>query len=105
VRALATEIGAWPAQRRVMRTCRVGAPRAAAALAELRREGFDPAGRPVLTIVPPGAERAQDDAETHPADEETAVPPPPAEVATERPDPAVEPLVTGAAGAVLRVPG
>jgi hypothetical protein len=42
VRALADELGGWPSQRRVMRTCRVGAPKADAALRELRAAGFTP---------------------------------------------------------------
>lgn len=42
VRALAGECGTWPSQRMVMRACRVGAPRADAALAALRSDGFDP---------------------------------------------------------------
>jgi hypothetical protein len=42
VRALADDIGAWPSQRRVMRTCRVGAPKADAALRELRDTGYTP---------------------------------------------------------------
>jgi len=45
VRALTAELGEWPSRRRVMRECRVGAPRADAALASLRDEGFDPAPR------------------------------------------------------------
>jgi len=63
VRALAAELGEWPSQRRVMRECRVGAPRADAALATLRESGFDPAAPPrSLTVVPD----LQDAAETHP---------------------------------------
>jgi hypothetical protein len=50
------ELGDWPSQRKVMRTCRVGAPRADAALAELRESGFDPAPAPVLTVVPDSPE-------------------------------------------------
>jgi hypothetical protein len=42
VRALAGEIGRWPSQRQIMRTCRVGAPRADAAIAALLGEGFAP---------------------------------------------------------------
>jgi hypothetical protein len=56
VRELATELGDWPSQRKVMRTCRVGSPRADAALAELRESGFDPAPAPVLTVVPDAPE-------------------------------------------------
>lgn len=56
VRALAAELGAWPSRRHVMRECKVGAPRADAALATLREEGFDPAPGPVLTVVPPRPE-------------------------------------------------
>jgi hypothetical protein len=51
VRTLAAELGEWPSQRRVMRTCHVGAPRADAALAALRDEGFDPAPGPHLHAV------------------------------------------------------
>jgi hypothetical protein len=53
VRTLAANLGAWPSQRRVMRECRVGAPRADAALAAVKRSGFDPTrpARP-LTLVP-----------------------------------------------------
>src|SRR2546430_11924339 len=51
VRALANELGEWPSQRHVMRECRVGAPRADAALAALRDEGFDPARPRGLTVV------------------------------------------------------
>jgi hypothetical protein len=42
VRKLAGELGDWPSQRRVMRTCRVGAPRADAVLARLRATGYTP---------------------------------------------------------------
>lgn len=72
VRALAAELGEWPSQRRVMRECRVGAPRADAALATLRDEGFDPSPPRALSVVPEAgetqAERDEDDAEQHPAD-------------------------------------
>jgi hypothetical protein len=53
VRTLAASLGGWPSQRRVMRECRVGAPRADAALAAVKKSGFDPAkpARP-LTVVP-----------------------------------------------------
>jgi hypothetical protein len=53
VRDLAAKLGGWPSQRRVMRECRVGAPRADAALAAVKRSGFDPTkpARP-LTLVP-----------------------------------------------------
>jgi hypothetical protein len=43
VREMATQDRAWPSQRKIMRECRVGADRAAAALAALRASGFDPA--------------------------------------------------------------
>ena len=56
VRVLATERAAWPSGRAVMRECRVGAPRAQAALAALRAEGFDPTPAPALTIVPDAPE-------------------------------------------------
>ena len=82
-----------------MRECKVGAPRAAAALAALRRDGFDPAPKPVLTVVPAEAERAEDDAEAHPADDKAPAPAEATEGATERPDSAGEPSVSGAAGA------
>jgi hypothetical protein len=39
VRKLAVERGGWPSQRAIMRSCKVGAPRADAALATLRAEG------------------------------------------------------------------
>jgi hypothetical protein len=42
VRDLAAELGGWPSQRRVMRACRVGAPRADAVLARLRASGYAP---------------------------------------------------------------
>jgi hypothetical protein len=53
VRTLAASLGDWPSQRRVMRECRVGAPRADAALTAVRASGFDP-DRPArpLTVVP-----------------------------------------------------
>jgi hypothetical protein len=51
VRALAEEIGALPSRRRVMRECRVGQDRAAAALATVGRELLD-ASRTALHAVP-----------------------------------------------------
>jgi hypothetical protein len=67
VRALASELGEWPSQRRVMRACRVGAPRAEAALAALREEGFAPAPRRGLAVVPDTAETQPDDAQEPPS--------------------------------------
>jgi hypothetical protein len=53
VRALATELGTWPSKRQVIRRCKVGAPRAGAALDTLRAEGFDPTTPSrALTVVP-----------------------------------------------------
>jgi hypothetical protein len=52
VRALAGELGEWPSKRSVMRAAGVGAPRAAAALAALRAEGFEPAPARALAVVP-----------------------------------------------------
>lgn len=67
VRAMAEEIGEWPSRRRVMRSCRVGAPRADAALDALRREGFDPSPRRGLSVVPDAAETHADDEQERPA--------------------------------------
>jgi hypothetical protein len=103
VRALAIELGAWPSQRRVMRECRVGAPRADAALAALRREGFAPAAQPVLTVIPSGAERVEDAAETHPADSSTSATDETAETASEAAEIAVEPLLIIALGAFVSI--
>jgi hypothetical protein len=52
VRALAGELGGWPSKRSVMRAAGVGAPRASAALAALRAEGFNPAPARPLDIIP-----------------------------------------------------
>jgi hypothetical protein len=67
VRALAASLGEWPSQRRVMRECRVGAPRADAALTAVKRSGFDPSkpARP-LALVPTGADTTAPD--THAPD-------------------------------------
>lgn len=100
VRALAAERGEWPSQRRVMRECRAGAPRANAALATLRAEGFNPAAAaPALSLVPDLSDRA----ETRPArteahaQEQTQTHAPGASDSTA---PAADGLVTGATGAV-----
>jgi hypothetical protein len=102
VRALAVERGEWPSQRRVMRTCRVGAPRADAALAALRAEGFDPAPERALSVV-------ADAPETQPDVDVPAVSDAIAEDRSDGAESAVELLVSGAAGAgdpalVRRVP-
>lgn len=88
-RALAEEISAWPSRRQIMRACRVGAPRADAVLAELRRQGFDP--RPERVQEHPEVQvlGATDAA----LDDTVAAPTAAAETAGEG-------LVTGAAGAV-----
>jgi hypothetical protein len=56
VRALAAERGGWPSKRTVMQAAHVGAPRAQAALDALREEGFDPARRHGLVVVPDAAQ-------------------------------------------------
>lgn len=89
VRALAEEISAWPSRRQIMRACRVGAPRADAVLAELRRQGFDP--RP---------ERVQEQPEVQVLGAVDAALDEPVEATTEAAELAGEALVTGAAGAV-----
>jgi hypothetical protein len=100
VRELAVELGAWPPQRRIMRECRVGAPRADAALATLRDEGFDPTPARRLAVVPAAAERGQDDTEEHPADGATRAPGDDAEATTKSAQIDGDSLISGAADTV-----
>jgi hypothetical protein len=66
VRVLAVERGEWPSQRKVMRECKVGAPRADAALAALRDEGFDPAPAQRLHAVPDASETQPENVQERP---------------------------------------
>jgi hypothetical protein len=54
VRALATELGAWPSLRQIKLRCNVGHPKAVDALAALRASGFTPDGE---TVQAPAVER------------------------------------------------
>jgi hypothetical protein len=87
-----------------MRACRVGAPRADAALAALRAEGFDPAREPHLHAVPDAPETRPEDVQGQSDDRASGAAESArddaAEAATEVADFAVEPLVSGVAGAV-----
>jgi hypothetical protein len=103
VRALAAELGDWPSKRRVMRAAGVGAPRASAALATLRDEGFDPTPRRGLSVVPAGAETQPERVEERPEDGAPGVaegaPDDTTEAVPEGAQIDTEPLVSGAAGA------
>lgn len=59
VREHATRAGAWPSLRQVMNDCRVGRPKAVAALAALRASGFEPTPDTATTVplptVPPAS--------------------------------------------------
>ncbi|OLT21178.1 hypothetical protein BJF78_34695 [Pseudonocardia sp. CNS-139] len=82
VRALAVERSEWPSQSDVMRAFRVPAPRAGAALFQLRRAGFTPPDKPPdrppepppITLVEPAADMEQQDARTVPGPEQHPAP-------------------------------
>ncbi len=107
VRALATELGAWPAKRQVIRDCKVGAPRAGAALDALRAEGFDPTTPArALTVVPdlPDApethsEHVRERTDDQPQTDEQAAADVPAEPVSEAAEIVADGLVGGAADA------
>lgn len=103
VRGLALELGAWPSQRRIKSTCRVGADRAREALAALRAQGFDPAPASHLRAVPDATETRPEDVEEQPEDDTPGAPEAAghgtAEGMSEGSQIDGEPLVSGAASA------
>lgn len=99
VRALAEEIGALPSQRRVMRECRVGSDRAAAALATVSSELLD-ASRTALHAVPDvDPEYVQERTEQDPDSDAEGAPEAPVETVTAPAQIDGDGLVSGAAGA------
>jgi hypothetical protein len=96
VRGLAVELGAMPSRNQVMKTCKVGAPKATAALAALEEAGFDPTTpdtTPTPVAVPVQARRLHAvDTSPTPASTEP--------VGTEEPD---APLVAAPSAEVIPV--
>lgn len=112
VREMATQDRAWPSQRKVMRACKVGAPRADAALAALRNAGFDPTSQgaaPALTVVRDAPATSPQRPQERPAQDADTAPTGALDVpvqATTAPAQIVgEALVDGAAGAATRASG
>jgi hypothetical protein len=74
VRDLAVELGAMPSRNQVMKTCKVGAPKANAALAALEAAGFDPITPDTVSgpVTVPAQTRRLHAVDTTPTPEPTA---------------------------------